>query len=90
MKALTYIEHGKFALLDKPKPSSSKAYNRRKSQNWKRELPPTVLRLFLSRHSPSGGYSSSGCWPSWASHLHSVSSILVNTALKEESSGEQA
>ena len=29
------------------KPVSSKAYNRRKSQNWKRELPPTDLRLFL-------------------------------------------
>ena len=28
------------------KPVSSKAYNRRKSQNWKRELPPTDLRLF--------------------------------------------
>ena len=24
------------------KPQSSKAYNRRKSQNWKRELPPQV------------------------------------------------
>ena len=28
------------------KPENSKAYNRRKSQNWKRELPPTDLRLF--------------------------------------------
>ena len=28
------------------KPVSSKAYNRKKSQNWKRELPPTCLRLF--------------------------------------------
>ena len=28
------------------KPRNSKAYNRRKSQNWKRELPPTDLRLF--------------------------------------------
>lgn len=28
------------------KPQNSKAYNRRKSQNWKRELPPTDLRLF--------------------------------------------
>ena len=27
------------------KPENSKAYNRRKSQNWKRELPPTDLRL---------------------------------------------
>ena len=28
------------------KPENSKAYNRKKSQNWKRELPPTILRLF--------------------------------------------
>ena len=28
------------------KPEDSNAYNRRKSQNWKRELPPTDLRLF--------------------------------------------
>lgn len=28
------------------KPQNSKAYNRRKSQNWKWELPPTDLRLF--------------------------------------------
>ena len=27
------------------KPENSRAYNRRKSQNWKRELPPTDLRL---------------------------------------------
>ena len=44
-----------------------------------------ILRLVLF-----SGYSSSGCWPSWASHLHSVSSIWVKTALKEDSSGEQA
>ena len=30
------------------KPANSKAYNRRKSQNWKRELPPTDLRLFCA------------------------------------------
>ena len=35
-------------------------------------------------------YISSGCWPSWANHLHPVNSIFVKTALKEESSGEQA
>lgn len=35
-------------------------------------------------------YSSSGACPSWASHLHSVTSISVNTAVKEESSGLQA
>ena len=29
------------------KPENSKAYNRKKSQNWKRELPPADLRLFL-------------------------------------------
>ena len=28
------------------KPENSRAYNRRKSQNWKRDLPPTDLRLF--------------------------------------------
>ena len=27
------------------KPENIKAYNRRKSQNWKRVLPPTDLRL---------------------------------------------
>lgn len=31
------------------KPQNSKTYNRRKSQNWKRELPPTDLRLFAIR-----------------------------------------
>ena len=29
------------------KPENSRAYNRRKSQNWKRELPLTCLRLFI-------------------------------------------
>ena len=29
------------------KPENSKAYNRKKSQNWKRELPPTELRFFI-------------------------------------------
>ena len=29
------------------KPENSKAYNRKKSQNWKREFPPTDLRLFV-------------------------------------------
>ena len=29
------------------KPENSKAYSRRNSQNWKRELPPTELRLFM-------------------------------------------
>lgn len=37
-----------------------------------------------------GQTSLSGAWPSWASHLHSVSSMWVNTARKEESSGLQA
>lgn len=37
------------------------------------------------------GYASlSGAWPSWASHLHSVSSMSVKVARKEESSGLQA
>ena len=35
-------------------------------------------------------YSSSGCWPSWAIHAHSVIFISVKTAVKEDSSGEQA
>ena len=30
------------------KPTNSKAYSRRKSQNWKRELSPTGLRLFIA------------------------------------------
>ena len=35
-------------------------------------------------------YSASGCWPSWAFHIHSVTFMSENTAVKEESSGEQA
>ena len=35
-------------------------------------------------------YPSSGFCPSCASHLHSVTSICVNVALNEESSGLQA
>ena len=35
-------------------------------------------------------YSSSGCWPSWAFQAHSIIFISVNTAVKEDSSGEQA
>jgi hypothetical protein len=35
-------------------------------------------------------YHSSGCWPSWASHAHSPSAKSLNTAVKEESSGEHA
>ena len=30
------------------KPENSKAYNRKKSQAWKRELPPTVCDFFLT------------------------------------------
>lgn len=56
MKALTYIEHGKFALLAKcqtwgelnpvtRKPETSKAYNRKRTQDWKKELPD--LRHFV-------------------------------------------
>ena len=30
------------------KPESSRAYNRRKSQNWKREQPLTDLRFFYA------------------------------------------
>ena len=30
------------------KPENSKAYNRKKSQSWKRELPPTACDFFLT------------------------------------------
>ena len=30
------------------KPENSKAYNRKKSQAWKRELPPTACDFFLT------------------------------------------
>ena len=30
------------------KPENSKAYNRKKSQVWKRELPPTACDFFLT------------------------------------------
>ena len=30
------------------KPTNSKAYNRRKSQDWKRELPPTACDFFCA------------------------------------------
>lgn len=42
-KRLTWGELNPFTR----KPENSKAYSRRKSQNWKRELPPTELRLFM-------------------------------------------
>ena len=35
----------------------------------------------------SPAYSASGCWPSWGSHLHCISSIWVKIALKEVFSG---
>ena len=35
-------------------------------------------------------YSSSGCWPSCAFHMHSVIFMSVKTAVKDDSSGEQA
>ena len=35
-------------------------------------------------------YSSSGGWPLWAGHLHSVRLMSVKVARKEEASGEQA
>ena len=38
---------------------------------------------------PAGQFSS-GCCPSWAFHMHSVTFMSVNTAVKEDSSGEQA
>ena len=48
MKALTYIAQVKPAIMDKPKPVNSKAYNRKKSQAWKRELPPDACDFFLT------------------------------------------
>ena len=37
------------------KPTNSKAYNRRKSQDWKRELPPTACdSSFLERYEAEG------------------------------------
>ena len=37
------------------KPTNSKAYNRRKSQDWKRELPPTACdSSFLGRYEAEG------------------------------------
>ena len=32
------------------KPENSKAYNRKKSQAWKRELPPTACNFFVLQH----------------------------------------
>ena len=46
--------------------------------------------LFISINREFTSYSSSGCWPSWAFQAHSVIFISVNTAVKEDSSGEQA
>ena len=59
MKALTYIEHGKFALLAKcqtwgelnpvtRKPVNSKAYNRKRTQDWKKELPYPASIIYNS------------------------------------------
>lgn len=39
---------------------------------------------------PAFNYSASGCWPSWAFHMHSVIFMSEKTAVKEDSSGEQA
>lgn len=46
--------------------------------------------LFRVRPQNAAAYSSSGACPSWAGHLHSVSSMSVKTAVKEEFSGLQA
>ena len=55
---------------------------------------PTVQKdcrgIFISINREFTSYSSSGCWPSWAFQAHSVIFISVNTAVKEDSSGEQA
>ena len=61
MKALTYLQHGKFALLDMTKqqnwgelnpvtgqPENSKAYNRNKTRNWKREDHEPVPGLLFA------------------------------------------
>ena len=39
------------------KPENSKAYNRRKSQAWKRELPPTACDFFILSHKLRSGLS---------------------------------
>ena len=49
MKALTYIDQAEFALTDKSKPVSSNAYNRRKSQDRKREMPPRSCEFCYTR-----------------------------------------
>lgn len=60
-------------------------------------LQRKVIPNFMITQPKDTGYSpvlhtgfQSGFCPSCANHLHSVSSILVNTALKEEFSGLQA
>ena len=55
-------------------------------------LPPmAIFSTAWGRFSPRiCGYSSSGCWPSWAFQAHSVTLMSVNDAVKEDSSGEHA
>ena len=70
MKASTYLEHGKFALLAKRqtwgelnpvtrKPENSKAYNRNKARNWKSDYHETSSGTFYlhARLSLAGSWS---------------------------------
>ena len=49
-----------------------------------------IISTFANTHSNLNFQSASGCCPLWAFHWHSIICISVNTALKEDSSGEQA
>ncbi len=56
----------------------------------------SLLLIFMQRGVPAGINSrlemkdQSGCCPSWACQAHSVMANSLKTAVKEESSGEQA
>ena len=46
-KLTTYFSKGELNPVTR-KPENSKAYNRKKSQAWKRELPPTACDFVLT------------------------------------------
>ena len=54
------------------------------------EVQHRIVRERWSQITNLTDYSASGCWPSWAFHMHSVIFISVKTAVNDESSGEQA
>ena len=49
----------------------------------------SILRFIENMYHQCECYSS-GCWPSWAFHAHSVIFMSEKTAVKDDSSGEQA